>query len=279
MHATKVAAILAFCAAQGLAAPLNVVDFNRASGIIAVDRIPNLPKRTVVETTSTGDAATDAKVAQELKAADPVLKADMKDLASLAQDEASAVPDLLDALEAAFAPMLQMSKVMQQEVATVQQAEVAGGAGAAGAPATSITTSTNFKRDPLLGLVAPLLASTIGKLISKREELMEVERRKLNGNAVGGVVDGLGNLGASLIGLISKRSEEEMLLEKRRRISGDAIGSAIDGVGNLGASLISLIGKREAELERREPEINNDEFGDLINKGGALLGSIIAMVD
>lgn len=143
-----------------------------------------LPKRTVVETTSTGDAATDAKVAEELKNADPALKAGMQDVASLAADEESALPDLLDALEAAVAPLIQMGNVMEQEAATVEQAEVEGEAEAApaAAPATDASTAstgstvaapatgTVSKRDPILGLIAPVL-DTVGKLVSKRQEL------------------------------------------------------------------------------------------------------------
>lgn len=35
---------------------------------------------------------------------------------------------------------------------------------------------------------------------------LEIERRRISGNAIGGLVDGLGNLGGSIIGLFDKRS-------------------------------------------------------------------------
>lgn len=35
------------------------------------------------------------------------------------------------------------------------------------------------------------------------------------------------------------------MLEKRRKFNGDAIGGIVDGVGNLGASIIGLFDKRE----------------------------------
>ncbi|KAF7186887.1 hypothetical protein HII31_11847 [Pseudocercospora fuligena] len=273
MHATKVAAILAFCAAQGLAAPVNVLDVIRpgGGGLGGIHKFPMLPKRTVVETTSTGDAATDAKVAEELKNAEPALKAGMQDVASLAEDEASALPDLLDALEAAVAPLIQMGNVMEQEAATVEQAEVEGQAEAdaaaapatdastastgstAAAPATGAAAGTVSKRDPLLGLIAPVL-DTVGKLVSKRQEMRELERRKISPDGIAGIVDGLGNLGGSIIGLFDKRSEE-MLELQRRKFSGDAIGGVIDGVGNLGSSIIGLFDKREEEMEMLEKRL------------------------
>ncbi|KXT14610.1 hypothetical protein AC579_3669 [Pseudocercospora musae] len=261
MHATKVAAILAFCAAQGLAAPVSVLDVIRPEGYgsgSAIHRLGSLPKRTVLETTSTGDAATDAKVAQELKNAEPAIQSGMKDMASLAEDEASAMPDLLDALEAAVAPLLEMSSVMQQEAATVEKAEFKGEteANAAAAPATGATTAstdgtttagTVSKRDPLLGLLAPVL-NTVGKIVNKRQEERELERRsRLDG--IGGIVNGAGNLGAAILGLFDKRSEEIEMLEKRRgRLEG--IGNIVEGVGNVGASILGLFDKRDGTYSK-----------------------------
>lgn len=146
----------------------------------------SLSKRTVIETSSTGDEATDAKVAEELKKAEPQLREGGQELASLAADEQENLSNLLDALEAAVSPLLEMAETMEAEASLVQGAEADAQAGApasgeayssissttAGSSSTTAGSSSDSlsRRDPFFGLIAPVL-NTVGKLVSKRQEL------------------------------------------------------------------------------------------------------------
>ncbi|KXS94803.1 hypothetical protein AC578_4052 [Pseudocercospora eumusae] len=264
MHSFAVTVFLALCATQCLAAPKVEVALLRPDGDTKLGQLLDKRSPVVVETDSTGDAATDAKVADELKKVGPALQAEGDQLAPLVEAEESALPKLMDDLQAVMVPLLEMANMMQVEADTVANAEAAAQkATTANTATTGATTPKTTRRqaralqlaarnpapEPWISALLPIAASIISD-ITKREAEAEAEA-------------GFGSLLPIAATIISD------IITKR-----EAEAKAEAGFGSIAASIFDDIDltKREAEAEA---EAGLGALAPILARG---VGQIIGMI-